>query len=110
MSLLASIFLDIGRVTEERGWRGFALLLPILLFKFVILPIVMTYFHNMVGGSILIAISMHGLHNDSGFLQWRINAEGLVSYVISGLTLLAPIVVIACVVLFVSGRWLGLER
>jgi hypothetical protein len=70
----------------------------------------MTYFCNRVGGSTLIAISMHGLHNDSVFLQGRINAEGLVPYVISELTLLAPIVVTACIVLFVSGLWLGLER
>jgi len=153
LALLASIFLDIGGVTEETGWRGFALpllqarmtplaatlivglmwgvwhfparpdilageyglwggalLLTTLLFRFVILSIVMTYFFNRVGGSTLIAISMHGLHNDSVFLQGRINAEGLVPYVISELTLLAPIVVTACIVLFVSGRWLGLER
>src|SRR5829696_636757 len=91
-ALLASIFLDIGGVTEETGWRGFALpllqarmtplaatlivglmwgvwhfparpdilageyglwggalLLTTLLFRFVILSIVMTYFFNRVG-------------------------------------------------------------
>ena len=153
LALLASIFLDIGGVTEETGWRGFALptlqarmtplaatlivglmwgvwhfparpdilsgayglwggalLLAILLFRFVILSIVMTYFYNRVGGSTLIAISMHGLHNDSVFLQGRINAGGLVPYVISELTLLAPIVVTACVLLFISGRSLGLDK
>ena len=70
----------------------------------------MTYFYNRVGGSTLIAISMHGLHNDSVFLQGRINAEGLGPYVVSELTLLAPIVVVACILLFVSGRRLGLEK
>ena len=39
--------------------------------------VVMTFFYNRVGGSTLIAISMHGLHNDSVFLQGRINAENL---------------------------------
>ncbi len=153
LALLASIFLDIGGVTEETGWRGFALpllqarmtplaatlivgvmwgvwhfparpdilageyglwggtlLLSILVFRFVILSIVMTYFYNRVGGSTIIAIAMHGLHNDSVFLQGRINAEGLAPYVVSELTLLAPILVVACVLLLVSGRWLGLER
>jgi len=153
LALLASIFLDIGGVTEETGWRGFALpllqarmtplaatmivggmwgvwhfparpdilageyglwggvlLLSILMIRFVILSIVMTYFYNRVGGSTLIAIAMHGLHNDSVFLQGRINAEGLTPYVVSELTLLAPILVVACVLLLVSGRWLGLER
>ena len=153
LAILASVFLDIGGVTEETGWRGFALpllqarmtplaatlivglmwgvwhvparpdilagayglwggvlLLGILLVRFLFLSIVMTYFYNRTGGSTLIAISMHGLHNDSMFLQGRINAEGLVPYVISELTLLAPIIVVACVLLFVSGRWLGLKK
>lgn len=153
LALLASIFLDIGGVTEETGWRGFALpllqarmtplvatlivgvmwgvwhfparpdilagayglwggtlLLSILVFRFVILSIVMTYFYNRVGGSTLIAIAMHGLHNDSVFLQGRINAEGLVPYVVSELTLLAPIVVVACIVLVLTGTRLGLDK
>jgi membrane protease YdiL (CAAX protease family) len=151
--LLASIFLDIGRVTEETGWCGFALpllqgrmtslvatlivgliwgvwhfparpdilagayglwggalLLGILLVRFLFLSIVMTFFYHRVGGSTLIAISMHGLHNDSMFLQGRINAEGLLPYVTSELTLLAPRVVVACILLFISGRRLGLEK
>jgi membrane protease YdiL (CAAX protease family) len=152
LALLASIFLDVGGVTEETGWRGFAqpllqermtplaatlivgfawgvwhfparpdiltgayglwggaLLLAILVVRFLFLSIVMTYFYNRVGGSTLIAIAMHGLHNDSVFLQGRINAEGLGPYVISELTLLAPILLFACVLLVVSGRRLGLR-
>jgi CAAX protease family protein len=153
LALLSSVFLDIGGVTEETGWRGFALpmlqarmtpltatlvvglmwgvwhlparpdiitgsyglwggalLLAILLVRFVFLSIVMTYFYNRVGGSTLIAIAMHGLHNDSVFLQGRISAEGLVPYVISEMTLLAPILVVAGVLLFATGRRLGLEK
>src|SRR5215210_4546075 len=153
LALLASIFLDIGGVTEETGWRGFALpvlqgrmtplaatvivglmwgvwhfparpdilagahglwggalLLAILLLRFVVLSVVMTFFYNRVGGSTLIAIAIHGLHNDSVFLQGRINAEGLDPYVVSELTLLAPIVVVAGILLFVSGRKLGLDK
>jgi membrane protease YdiL (CAAX protease family) len=153
LALLASIFLDIGGVTEETGWRGFALpllqarmtplaatlivglmwgvwhfparpdillgayglwggalLLTILILRFSVLSIVMTYFYNRVGGSTFIAISMHGLHNDSVFLQGRINAGGLGPYVVSELTLLAPIVVAACIVLFISGHRLGLDK
>ena len=152
LALLASIFLDIGGVTEETGWRGFALpllqarmtplaatlivglmwgvwhfparpdillgayglwggalLLTILILRFSVLSIVMTYFYNRVGGSTFIAISMHGLHNDSVFLQGRINAGGLGPYVVSELTLLAPIVVAACILLLLTGSKLGLE-
>ena len=153
LALLASIFLDVGGVTEETGWRGFALpvlqermtplaatlivgalwgvwhfparpdillgdygvgggalLLGILVVRFVVLSVVMTYFYNRVGGSTLIAIAMHGLHNDSVFLQGRISAEGLRPYVISELTLLAPIVAVACVLLLFTGSRLGLEE
>lgn len=153
LALLASIFLDIGGVTEETGWRGFALpllqarmtplaatlivglmwgvwhfparpdillgayglwggalLLTILVLRFSVLSIVMTYFYNRVGGSTFIAISMHGLHNDSVFLQGRINAGGLGPYVVSELTLLAPIVVAACILLMLTGSKLGFEK
>jgi hypothetical protein len=92
------------------GLWGGALLLGILLGRFLLLSIVMTFFYNRVGGSTLIAISMHGLHNDSVFLQGKINAEGLLPYVTSELTLLAPLVVVACILLFISGRRLGLEK
>jgi uncharacterized protein len=151
VALLASVFLDIGGVTEETGWRGFALpllqermtplaatlivgllwgiwhfparpdiltgayglagggaLLAILLARFLFLSVVMTYFYNRVGGSTVIAIAMHGLHNDAAFLQGRISAEGLAPYVVSELTLLAPISAVAGVVLVVSGQRLGL--
>ncbi len=153
LALLASIFLDVGGVTEETGWRGFALpllqerttplaaslivgalwgiwhfparpdillgaygagggalLLGILVVRFLFLSVVMTYFYNRVGGSTIIAIAMHGLHNDSVFLQGRISAEGLGPYVVGELTLLAPIVAVACIFLLVAGSQLGLAE
>jgi len=149
-ALLASIFLDVGGVTEETGWRGFALpllqervtplaanlvvgvlwrvwhfparpdillgaygvgggalLLVILVVRFVFLSVVMTYFYNRARGSTLIAIVMHRLHNDSAFLQGRITAEGLGPYVVSELTLFVPIFAVACVLLVVTGSRLG---
>jgi hypothetical protein len=51
---------------------------------------------------------MHGLHNDSVGLMGRITGGGYAPYVIFELSLLAPIVLVAIVVLFVSGRRLGL--
>jgi membrane protease YdiL (CAAX protease family) len=153
LALLASIFLDVGGVTEETGWRGFALpllqermtplaaslvvgvlwgvwhfparpdillgpygmgggalLLGILVVRFLFLSVVMTFFYNRVGGSTLIAIAMHGLHNDSVFLQGRLSAKGLGPYVISELTLLAPIAAVACVLLLTTGSRLGLTE
>jgi hypothetical protein len=61
-----------------------------------------------VGGSTLIAIAMHGLHNDSVCLMDRITGGGYAPYAISEFSLPAPIVAVAVVVLFVSGRKLGL--
>lgn len=86
------------------------MLLGILVVRFLFLSVVMTYFYNRVGGSTLIAIAMHGLHNDSVFLQGRISAEGLGPYVVGELTLLAPIVAFACVLLLVAGSRLGLAE
>ncbi len=149
--LLFSVFLDVGGVSEETGWRGFALpvlqsritpltatlivgvmwgvwhsparpdiltgayglgggavLLGILVIRFVFLSVVMTYFYNRVGGSTLIAIAMHGLHNDSVGLMGRITGGGYAPYVVSELTLLAPIVAVAVGMLSITGRKLGL--
>ena len=149
-ALLVSLFLDIGAVTEETGWRGFAqpvlqgrmtplaaaltvgllwglwhfparpdillgeyglgggvALLTILVLRFLILSIVMAYFYNRAGGSTLIAIAMHGLHNDAVGLMGRITGEGLAPYVISELALLAPIAAVALWLLFLTRDRLG---
>ena len=60
------------------------------------------------GGSTLIAIAMHGLHNDSVGLMGRITGGGYAPYVVSELALLVPILAVVLGVLAVSGRKLGL--
>lgn len=150
-ALFVALFLDIGAVTEETGWRGFAqpilqsrttplaatlvvgflwgvwhfparpdillggyglcggvVLLTILVLRFLILSIVMAHFYNRAGGSTLIAIAMHGLHNDAVGLMGHITGEGLAAYVISELTLLAPIAAVALWLLFLTRGRLGL--
>lgn len=151
-ALFIALFLNVGAVTEESGWRGFAqpvlqsrmtplaatlivgvlwgvwhfparpdillgayglwgggLLLGILVVRFVFLSVVMAYFYNRVGGSTLIAIAMHGLHNDSVLFAGTITGDTTTSYVISELALLAPIVVVAVVLLFLTRGGLGLD-
>lgn len=117
-TLLVAMFLDIGGIAEETGWRGFALpylqskftplratlilgtlwglwhlplkadwlsmgvgnaVLMLLLFtlRLTLLSVIMTYFYNRVGGSTLIAIAMHGLHNDSVQLQGVVDFDAL---------------------------------
>ena len=152
-ALFVALFLDIGGVTEETGWRGFALpilqgrmtplaatlivgllwgvwhfparpdilmgayglgggavLLGILVVRFVFLSIVMTHFYNRAGGSTLIAISMHGLHNNPVLFSGRIVGDTTVSYVISELALLAPISVVAMTLLVLTRGRLGLGK
>jgi membrane protease YdiL (CAAX protease family) len=152
-ALLIGLFLNVGAVSEESGWRGFAqpvlqarntplaaalivgvlwgvwhfparpdilmgayglyggaLLLGILVVRFVFLSVVMAYFYNRAGGSTLIAIAMHGLHNDSVLFSGTITGSTLASYAISELALLAPIAVVAVAVLCVSGRDLALTE
>ena len=151
-ALFVALFLNVGAVSEESGWRGFAqpilqdrrtplaaalivgvlwglwhfparldvlmgayglyggaLLLGILVVRFVFLSVVMAYFYNRVGGSTLIAIAMHGLHNDPVLFSGTITSDTTVSYVISELALLAPIAAVAIAVLCVSGRKLGFD-
>lgn len=152
-ALLVAVFLDVGGVTEETGWRGFALpilqgrttpvvaslivgllwgvwhfparpdvllgsyglgggaaLLGILVGRFVVLSIVMTYFYNRAGGSTLIAIAMHGLHNDSAGLMGQITGNSTASYVVSETDLLLPIAVVALVLLVLTRGRLGLSK
>jgi uncharacterized protein len=152
-ALFVALFLDIGAVTEETGWRGFAqpvlqgrmtplaaalvvgllwgiwhfparpdillggyglgggvALLAILVARFLVLSVVMAHFYNRAGGSTLIAIAMHGLHNDSVGLMGQITDEGLAPYVISELALLAPIAVVASWLLVLTGGRLGLDK
>jgi membrane protease YdiL (CAAX protease family) len=153
VALFISLFLDIGGVSEETGWRGFAqpvlqgrmtplaatlvvgllwgvwhfparpdillggygldggvVLLAILVLRFVVLSIVMAHFYNRAGGSTLIAIAMHGLHNDAVGLMGRITGEDLVPYVISELALLAPIAAVALWLLVLTRGRLGLGK
>jgi uncharacterized protein len=152
-ALFVALFLDVGAVTEETGWRGFAqpvlqgrmtplaatlvvgllwgvwhfparpdillggyglgggvVLLAILVLRFVVLSIVMAYFYNRAGGSTLIAIAMHGLHNDAVGLMGRITGEGLAPYIISELALLAPIAAVALWLLVLTRGRLGLGK
>lgn len=92
------------------GLEGGAFLLGILTVRFMVLSIVMAYFYNRAGGSTLIAIGMHGLHNDTVGLMGRITGEGLAPYVTSELALLAPITVVAVWLLIRTRGRLGLGK
>jgi membrane protease YdiL (CAAX protease family) len=70
--------------------------------------IVITYFYNRLGGSILIGVAFHGLMNDSAGLKTIFNADSLVinDFVDSGLLALIFMAVVF-VILYKEGPMLG---
>lgn len=92
------------------GLGGGAALLGVLVARFVFLSVVMTYFYNRAGGSTLIAIAMHGLHNNPVLFTGRIVGDTTASYVVSELALLAPILVVAVILLVLTRCRLGLDK
>jgi len=62
------------------------------------LSLIMAFFFNRVGGSIMIAIAMHGLHNDSVGLQGQLLSDSNRVFYVSELALLLPIAAVAAVI------------
>jgi membrane protease YdiL (CAAX protease family) len=57
------------------GPGGFLAMFAVLTVKFVLLSLVMAYFVNRAGGSIPLAIAMHGLSNDSARVGGLVDSE-----------------------------------
>ncbi len=57
------------------GPGGFLAMFAVLTVKFVLLSLIMAYFVNRAGGSIPLAIAMHGLSNDSARLGGLVDSE-----------------------------------
>lgn len=70
--------------------------------------IVITYFYNRLGGSILIGVAFHGLMNDSTGLKRIFNSDSLVinDFVVSGL-LAVIFMAVVFVILYKEGDMLG---
>lgn len=80
----------------------FLLFFGLFTIRLTVLAIVMTYFCNRVGGSTLIAITMHGSHNDSVGLQGQILSDSSNTFLITEINLLIPILVVSCFVMVIS--------
>jgi membrane protease YdiL (CAAX protease family) len=95
------------------GPSHFAFGFGVLTIRLLALSMIMAYFFNRVGGSTLIAIAMHGLHNDSVGLQGKLLSESDHLVFLSEITLLVPIVAVSALIVVVTkGRlgdreWLG---
>ncbi|MDZ4820567.1 MAG: CPBP family intramembrane glutamic endopeptidase [Planctomycetota bacterium] len=81
------------------GPSHFAIGFGIFTFRLIGLSVIMAYFFNRVGGSTLIAIAMHGLHNDSLGLQGQLLSESDRVFVLSEITLLVPIVAVSVAII-----------
>lgn len=77
----------------------------ILMIKFVLLSIIMTFFFNQVGGTTIIAIVMHGLSNDSVRLSGKILSDSSTIYLITEINLVVPMFAVAIgLILKTKGR------
>jgi hypothetical protein len=77
----------------------------ILMIKFVLLSIIMTFFFNRVGGTTIIAIAMHGLSNDSVRLGGEILSDSTKVYLLTEINLVIPMIVVAIgLILKTKGR------
>ena len=77
----------------------------------ILYSIVITYFYNRLGGSILIGVAFHGLMNDSTGLKTIFNADSLVinDFVDTGLLALIFMAVVF-IILYIEGPMLGKRK
>jgi len=74
----------------------------------ILYSIVITYFYNRLGGSILIGIAFHGLMNDSTGLKTIFNADSLEIHDFTSTALLCVIfIAVVFVILYKEGPMLG---
>lgn len=93
----------------DYGLGGGLLLFGVLSVKFVVLSIVMTHFSNRIGYSVLLAIAMHGLSNDSLRLGGLTDPSNLRQEVVSEVNLIVPMLVVAVVLIAWTRGRLGIE-
>lgn len=99
----------VGGVIERLGlFQYLVLFLPAFLLGTVTISIVAAYYMNRAGGSVLPAIMIHGLANDSMGLSGVATVEVALSPY-HQVTKALPLLVFALVIVAISGRRLGLN-
>ncbi|KAB8330050.1 CPBP family intramembrane metalloprotease [Scytonema tolypothrichoides VB-61278] len=89
------------------GFGNAIVLFSILMIKFVLLSIIMTFFFNRVGGTTIIAIVMHGVSNDSVGLGGRILSDSYTVYLLTEINLVIPMLIVAIGLVFKTKGRLG---
>jgi hypothetical protein len=90
------------------GAGGFLGLYGVLTVKFVLLSLIMAYFVNRAGGSISLAIAMHGISNQTVGIGAAITSEALGSQLLFETVLVVPIAVVAATIVWRTRGRLGL--
>lgn len=81
----------------------------LLTVRLTLLSLFIAYFYNGVGGSTLIAIAMHGLHNDSWQMAGTLTADSFTIMLRSETALIIPLVAAVSVVMYKSSGKLNYD-
>jgi hypothetical protein len=100
----------VSGVIDRLGYVQYAFMyLPSFTLSIISASIVAAYFMNRMGGSVIPAIMVHGIANDSMGIAGKVNLDqALTPY--HQITQAVPLLVLALVVCLLSGRQLGLRR
>ncbi len=100
----------ISQVNPFSDLAGFLFFYLIFSIICILFTIVIVYFYNRLGGSILVAIAIHGMINDSAGIQRIFNAPGLeITGSMATFIHIIPFLVAALIILYIDPN-LGLKR
>jgi hypothetical protein len=100
-----------GLVSDLGMNRYWLLYLPLFTASCVLQSIIIAYFFNRTGGSVLAAIVIHGLANDAaGISGGRVAGTGPQFAILHQATIVAVLGIVAAWILWRAGTALGLRR
>ncbi len=80
-------------------------------FVAILYSIIITYFYNKAGGSVLIAVAIHGLYNDSASIGGLLTPDSVeISDTVASLIYAGVFVIAAAVILIIAGKNLGFNK
>lgn len=80
-------------------------------FLAILYSIIMTYFYNRVGGSVLMTVAIHGLYNDSTGLGGILTPDSVeISDTVCSLIYAGVFIIAAAVILIIAGKNLGFNK
>lgn len=96
-------------IIGESGFSFFCIYFLFFSLRMFLVSVIITYFFNRLGGSTLIAIAIHGLHNDSLGLMGRVTDEA--AYMVQmELAMIIPLFVVAGSLILTTNGKLGFKE